>query len=416
MAPTEILAEQHYLNVKGCLHSLGISVEIMKGGMSNKERGTLLAKIANGSIQLVVGTHALIEGSVEFAKLGLVVVDEQHKFGVLQRASLRSKGLQPDVLVMTATPIPRTLAMTVYGDLDVSIIDGLPPGRKPIRTRIIRKGQRDRAYDLVRKEVANGRQAYVVYPLVEESEKMDLEAAIQAAERLQNEEFPAVKVGLLHGRMKSEEKATVMAGFKDGVIQILVATTVIEVGVDVPNASVMVIEHADRFGLAQLHQLRGRVGRGPHPSMCLLISSGGPRAEGQGGSPTNQDQGVPPPRLTRELPLGSMGIFPVRGPEATTQSGQQRLKAMVTCSDGFAIAEQDLRIRGPGEFLGTRQWGIPEFQVVNLVRDAQVMEQARHDAFNLVKGDPHLQKPEHQSLKNVMMRKWQARLDLGRVG
>jgi len=416
MAPTEILAEQHYLNIRGLLESLGIAVAVMKGSMSPKERANLLENISTGNIQLIVGTHALLEGGVQFAKLGFVVVDEQHKFGVLQRATLRSKGICPDVLVMTATPIPRTLAMTAYGDLDVSIIEGLPPGRKPIRTRIIRKGQRDRAYNLVRKEVEAGRQAYIVYPLVDESEKIDLEAAMQASERLQTEEFPSLRVGLLHGRMKSEEKAEVMAAFKEGVIQILVATTVIEVGVDVPNASVMVIEHADRFGLAQLHQLRGRVGRGAHESLCLLISSGGRRAESEEAGHMDPNPLPRPQSMTKELPLGSMGIFPVRRPQTVTQSAQQRLKAMVACSDGFAIAEQDLRIRGPGEFLGTRQWGMPEFRVMNLVRDARLMEQARQAAFKLVKQDPHLQKPEHQSLKTVMLRRWQAKLDLGNVG
>ncbi|MEC4673965.1 MAG: ATP-dependent DNA helicase RecG [Nitrospirota bacterium] len=416
MAPTEILAEQHFLNIRIFLESLGITVAVMKGGMSHKERANLLEKISTGTIQLIVGTHALIEGGVQFAKLGLVVVDEQHKFGVLQRASLRSKGIRPDVLVMTATPIPRTLAMTVYGDLNVSIIDGLPPGRKPIRTRIIRKGQRDRAYNLVRKEVEAGRQAYIVFPLVDESEKVDLEAAMQAFERLQTEEFPSLRVGLLHGRMKSEEKAEVMAAFKEGVIQVLVATTVIEVGVDVPNASVMVIEHADRFGLAQLHQLRGRVGRGAHQSLCVLISSGGRRVGSEEPSHVDTNHAPRTQSMTKELPLGSMGIFPVRGTQTVTQSAQQRLKAMVTCSDGFAIAEQDLRIRGPGEFLGTRQWGMPEFRVLNLIRDAQLMEQARQAAFALVKEDPHLQKPEHQLLKTVMIRRWQAKLDLGNVG
>jgi ATP-dependent DNA helicase RecG len=332
----------------------------------------------------------LVQSNVRFARLGLVVVDEQHRFGVLQRKTLTEKGYQPDVLVLTATPIPRTLAMTVYGDLDVSIIDSLPPGRKPIRTLAFHPSQRRRAYQIVRDEIRAGRQAYVVYPLVEESEKVDLDAAMQAAERLQREEFADSRVGLVHGRLKSEERTATMAAFKAGEIHVLVATTIIEVGVDVPNASVMVIEHAERFGLAQLHQLRGRVGRGAQQSYCLLLSgAAGPYQRGPEG----------------RSPAGDM-ISPAR----------QRLDALLRSTDGFVIAEEDLRIRGPGELFGTRQWGLPDFRVANLVRDAALLEQARKEAFALLQRDPGLSAPEHQPLRGAMLRRWQMKLALGEVG
>jgi len=319
-------------------------------------------------------------------------------------------------MVMTATPIPRTLAMTAYGDLAVSVIDQMPPGRKPINTKVFRHGSRSRAYSLIRKQVEDGRQVYIVYPLVEESENVDLEAAIQAAERLQDEEFPSFSVGLLHGQMKSKEKKKIMTAFKDGHLQILVATTVIEVGLDVPNATVMAIEHADRFGLAQLHQLRGRVGRGTDQSFCLLISS----ARGRKITPeTNFEKEsfrAKDIKYIHELPLGLKAARAAQQTVTVTQSAQQRLKAMVKCSDGFAIAEQDLLIRGPGEFLGTRQWGVPEFRVADLVRDSDLFEQARNEAFQLIQQDPELTKPEHQVLKAVMLRRWKTKLDLGNVG
>ena len=411
MAPTEILAEQHVLTIRPYLESLDISVAFLTGGTSQKERAAVLERVAGGDVQLIVGTHALLEQDVQFARLGVVVVDEQHKFGVLQRGKLREKALHPDVLVMTATPIPRTLAMTVYGDLDVSVIDELPAGRKPIQTRVFRHNARSRAYELVRKEVNAGRQAYIVYPLVEESEKLDLEAVMQAVERLRETEFPAMSLEVLHGRMKSDERAKIMKAFRSGDVQILVATTVIEVGLDMPNATVMVIEHADRFGLAQLHQLRGRVGRGAQRSFCFLISSAGRR----------QDQGpdVPTMQGAHDLTLPfseETAAERKRTPTMPTQTAEQRLKAMVHYSDGFAIAEQDLRIRGPGEMLGTRQSGIPEFRVMNLVRDATVLEQARQEAFALMERDPQLSHPDHQRLKAVVLRKWQARLDLGSIG
>ena len=410
MAPTEILAEQHVLTIRPYLDALDVSVAFLTGGTSPKERAATLARIAAGDVQLIVGTHALLEQDVQFAKLGIVVVDEQHKFGVLQRGKLREKALYPDVLVMTATPIPRTLAMTIYGDLDVSVIDELPAGRQPIRTRVFRHNARSRAYELVRKEVNGGRQAYIVYPLVEESEKLDLEAVMQAAERLRSMEFVGMHVGIIHGRMKSDERAQIMKAFRAGDVHVLVATTVIEVGVDVPNATVMVIEHADRFGLAQLHQLRGRVGRGAQRSFCFLISSAGRR----------WDLGTDVPARGTFVPALPFPSEPAaerpRRPAGPTQTAGQRLKAMVQCADGFAIAEQDLRIRGPGEMMGTRQSGIPEFRVMNLVRDATALEQARQEAFVMIERDPQLSHPDHQLLKSTVLRKWQTKLELGTIG
>ncbi len=410
MAPTEILAEQHVLTIRPYLDALDVSVAFLTGGTSSKERAAVLARIASGDVQLIVGTHALLEQDVQFAKLGIVVVDEQHKFGVLQRGKLREKALYPDVLVMTATPIPRTLAMTIYGDLDVSVIDELPAGRQPIRTRVFRHNARSRAYELVRKEVNEGRQAYIVYPLVEESEKLDLEAVMQAAERLRSTEFVGMNVGIIHGRMKSDERAQIMKAFRAGDVHVLVATTVIEVGVDVPNATVMVIEHADRFGLAQLHQLRGRVGRGAQRSFCFLISSAGRRRDFETDVPA---QGEFDPTLP--FPSEPAANRP-RMPAGPTQTAAQRLKAMVQCADGFAIAEQDLRIRGPGEMMGTRQSGIPEFRVMNLVRDATALEQARQEAFAMMERDPQLSHPDHQLLKATILRKWQTKLELGTIG
>lgn len=413
MVPTEILAEQHYLNLQQYVANLGVKMARVSGGLSTKERAKVYQQITSGEVQLIVGTHALLEETVQFAKLGLVVVDEQHKFGVLQRGVLRTKGIHPDVIIMTATPIPRTLAMTAYGDLDVSVIDEMPPGRKPIQTKVFRQNSRSRAYALIRKHIEAGRQAYIVYPLVEESEKIDLEAATQAAERLQQEEFPHYTIGLLHGRMKSDEKAKAMAAFKEGLVQVLVATTVIEVGLDIPNASVMAIEHADRFGLAQLHQLRGRVGRGDHQSFCLLISSARGSTSANPKEELFQTKDV---KFAPELPLGIQETWAARNTASVTQSASQRLKAMVNCADGFAIAEQDLLIRGPGEFLGTRQWGVPEFRVADLVRDSQLLEQARDEAFLLVQQDPHLSLPEHQELKTAMLRRWKTKLELGSIG
>jgi ATP-dependent DNA helicase RecG len=374
MAPTEILAEQHYLTLQRLLKPLDVSCVLLTGGRGGKKREAALAAIAEGSAQVVLGTHALIQQDVRFKNLGLAVVDEQHKFGVLQRAVLKEKGYAADVLVMTATPIPRTLALTVYGDLDVSVIDTLPPGRRPVRTLLFAETQRARLYRLVEDELSRGRQAYVVFPLVEESEKIDLQAAMTGAERLQRDVFPNWKVGVIHGRMKAEEKDRVMRAFKDGRIQVLVATTVIEVGIDIANAGVMLIEHADRFGLAQLHQLRGRVGRGPHQSYCFLMA---------------------PSRLTEE--------------------GRRRLEALVKSQDGFVIAEEDLAIRGPGEFFGTRQWGPADLRVANLIRDAKILEEAREESARLLLDDPELARADHAELKSALLRRWRDKLDLARV-
>jgi ATP-dependent DNA helicase RecG len=397
MAPTEILAEQHYRNLSGMFEALGLKVILMRGGDKASVKTAQLSRLASGEIQVAIGTHALIQKGVAFKNLGLAVVDEQHKFGVLQRKTLIDKGYKPDMLVLTATPIPRTLAMTVYGDLDVSVIDALPPGRKPVHTLLFDQSQRRRAYQLLRDELRNGRQAYVVYPLIEESEKTDLQAAMQGAEQLQNGELAEFRVGLLHGRMKAAEKETVMAEFKAGAIHALVATTVVEVGVDVPNATIMMIEHAERFGLAQLHQLRGRVGRAGHQSYCLLMvsgrwSKGGARAGGLKGA------------FASDAADG-------HGPSAS----RERLEALVRSNDGFVIAEEDLRIRGPGEFFGFRQWGMPEFRVANIVRDADLLQQARQEAFALLKIDPDLKAPAHQDLRDAMLRKWREKLELGSV-
>jgi ATP-dependent DNA helicase RecG len=387
MAPTEILAEQHYRTMKGLLEPLGLSVVLVSGGGRAAARKAVREQVASGAAQVVIGTHAVIQQGVTFAKLGLVVVDEQHRFGVLQRKTLMEKGDKPDVLVLTATPIPRTLAMTVYGDLDVSVIDQMPPGRKPVRTFLLSDSQRGRAYQILRDELRSGRQAYVVYPLVEESEKTDLQAAMQGAEQLQADELAEFRIGLLHGRMKSEEKERVMASYKQKEIQVLVSTTVVEVGVDVPNATVMMIEHAERFGLAQLHQLRGRVGRSGHQSYCLLMASGGV--------------------LFRSAKPKSAGEPP--------SAARERLDALVRSTDGFVIAEEDLRIRGPGEFFGFRQWGMPEFRVANLVRDVDMLQHARQEAVALLKQDPHLRASVHRALRETMLRRWDTKLDLGSV-
>lgn len=391
MAPTEILAEQHYRNLSDKLEALGLKTVLMRGSDKARTKKAQAAQLASGEAQVAIGTHALIQKGVAFKNLGLAVVDEQHKFGVLQRKTLIDKGYKPDVLVLTATPIPRTLAMTVYGDLDVSIIDMLPPGRRPVRTFLFGESQRRRAYQILRDELRKARQAYIVYPLVEESEKSDLQAAMQGAERLQRVEFAEFRVGLLHGRMKPAEKDTVMADFKAGRIQLLVATTVIEVGVDVANATLMMIEHAERFGLAQLHQLRGRVGRGAEQSYCLLMASTWGRST---------------MRLGRRFCAEA---------DESASSARERLEALVQSNDGFVIAEEDLRIRGPGEFFGLRQWGMPEFRAANIVRDGDLLQQARLEAFSLVKLDPGLRAAAHQALKGAMLRKWEKKLELGSV-
>jgi ATP-dependent DNA helicase RecG len=339
MVPTEILAEQHFLSISRLLQASRFRVALLTGNVGTAVRKTRLAEIESGAVHLVVGTHALVQDDVAFRQLGLVVIDEQHRFGVLQRATLRSKGLRPDVLVMTATPIPRTLALTLYGDLDVSVIHDTPPGRQPIKTTARPESRRDEVYAFIRQQLDAGRQAYVIYPLVEASEKIDLKAATEMADHLAQEVFPHYRVGLLHGRLKPEGKDRVMKTFASGDLQLLVSTTVVEVGVDVPNASVMLVEHAERFGLAQLHQLRGRVGRDHHQSYCFLLY---------------------------QSPL--------------SEEARERLRAMTATTDGFEIAERDLTLRGTGDFFGTRQAGLPTFRLIDLVRDRDLLELARREA------------------------------------
>ncbi len=399
MVPTEILAEQHYYNLSEMLENLRkdtdqtadgrINVVLLKSDLPKPEREAALTAIADGTADLIVGTQALIQEGVDFHKLGIVIIDEQHRFGVMQRATLRNKaqaanGTQkqgtvappaPDVLVMTATPIPRTLALTLYGDLNVSVIDEMPPGRQTIKTYWKKEKDREKLYSTVRKEIQRGRQAYVVYPLVEESEKLEeLKAATEMAAHLQSEVFPDLRLGLLHGQMKSIEKQEVMTNFKDRHIDILVSTTVIEVGIDVPNATLMVIENAERFGLSQLHQLRGRVGRGQHQSACYLVAS--PRGD----------------------------------------DSFQRIQAMIRTNNGFRIAEADLNIRGPGEFFGTRQSGIPNFKIANIIHDATLLEAAKKEAELLIKADPALNASEHQLLKRMLQKHWRGNLEIASVG
>jgi ATP-dependent DNA helicase RecG len=339
MAPTEILAEQHYFNIRRLLEQSRFRIALLTGATPAKKRRELLAELAGGSMHMALGTHALVQEDVAFRELGLAIIDEQHRFGVLQRATLRAKGLHPDVLVMTATPIPRTLALTTYGDLDVSVMREMPPGRQPILTTARPESRRDDVYAFVRQQVDQGRQAYIIYPLVEESAKVDLKAATEMADHLAQDVFPDFRLALLHGRLKQDAKDRVMSAFVRGEFDILVSTTVVEVGVDVPNATVMVIEHAERFGLSQLHQLRGRVGRGAHKSYCVLLHQ-----------------------------------------YALTEQGRERLKALTETTDGFEIAERDLQLRGPGDFFGTRQSGLPTLRVGDLLRDHAMMEEARREA------------------------------------
>jgi ATP-dependent DNA helicase RecG len=348
MAPTEVLADQHLRKLAPWLDQLHVSSALLTGSTPTRRRRQLLQDLINGQLHLLVGTHALLEDPVQFQRLGLVVVDEQHRFGVRQRNRLLAKGLQPHLLTMTATPIPRTLALSVHGDLEVSQIDELPPGRTPVCTRLLREEDRPQAWRLIREQVALGQRAYVVLPLVEESEKLDLRSAVDVHRALSEEEFADLSVGLLHGRLSSEEKQRALEAFATGASQVLVSTTVVEVGVDVPEASVMVIEHAERFGLAQLHQLRGRVGRGAAASHCLLINGSG-------------------------SPLA-----------------RQRLDVLVRSTDGFEIAEMDLRLRGPGQMLGTAQSGLPDLALASLSEDGEVLEDARRVARDLLGRDPGL--------------------------
>jgi ATP-dependent DNA helicase RecG len=370
MAPTEILAEQHFFNIRRLLEKSRFRLTLLTGGTPARKRREALAELAGGSLQMVIGTHALVQEDVAFRELGLAIIDEQHRFGVLQRANLRAKGLHPDVLVMTATPIPRTLALTTYGDLDVSVMREMPPGRHPIATTARPESRRDEIYAFVRKEIEQGRQAYVIYPLIEESAKVDLRAATEMADHLSQDVFPDLRVALLHGRLKQDAKDRVMGAFVRGEFDILVSTTVIEVGVDVANATVMVIEHAERFGLSQLHQLRGRVGRGAHKSYCILLYQ-----------------------------------YPI------TDDGKARLKALTDTTDGFEIAERDLQLRGPGDFFGTRQSGMPTLRVGDLLRDHALMEEARREAVAAL-DDPD----QAASLIALVNTGWEQRFGLVGIG
>jgi ATP-dependent DNA helicase RecG len=344
MAPTEILAEQHLRSIQALLREAPYRISYLSNKVKGSQRKAILKTVQSGKVDLLVGTHALIQEGVKFRDLGFVVIDEQHRFGVLQRSQLMEKGGRPDTLVMTATPIPRSLALTVYGDLDVSLLDEMPPGRMPIQTVLKTEKSRSEVYSVLRNELEKGRQAYVVYPLIEESEKLDLRAATEMSRHLQKEVLPNRQVGLMHGRLGSEEKDELMERFVKGEVDVLVSTTVIEVGIDVPNATLMVIENAERFGLSQLHQLRGRIGRGSHESICILM------------------------------------VDRVKSREA-----YERLDIMRRTSDGFKIAERDLEIRGPGEFVGTRQSGLPDFRFGNIVRDRKLLELARQEADRFIK-------------------------------
>ncbi|HZI95238.1 MAG TPA: ATP-dependent DNA helicase RecG [Patescibacteria group bacterium] len=380
MAPTEILAEQHHRGIVSLLGKARYRCQILTGAMTAAQRRPALRAIEDGYTQIVIGTHALIQESVVFRSLGLVVIDEQHRFGVVQRAALRGKGpagSSPDVLVMTATPIPRSLALTLYGDLDLSVIDEMPPGRHAIKTHLRSESARARIYDFIRSETASGRQAYIVLPLVEESEKSDLRAAVQMSEDLARRVFKDLRVGLVHGRMKPEQRDETMRSFAAGELDILVSTTVIEVGIDVPNASVMMVEHADRFGLSQLHQLRGRVGRGAHASHCILMHG-----------------------------------------DEISEEAARRLKVLEDSSDGFLIAQKDLEFRGPGEFLGTRQSGLPEIRIGNIIRDHELLEEARAQAQAILE-EIRVESPastRHRPLIDHMKRQWGERIGLMDIG
>ncbi len=392
MAPTEILAEQHYKSISQLLEGVRIPrrsqeqgraeepgsqtaletirIRLLTGSLTRSEKEQIHQEMATGQVDLIIGTHALIQEGVELQALGLAVIDEQHRFGVHQRASLRSKGFNPHVLVMSATPIPRTLGLTVYGDLDISVIDELPPGRQEIVTRWLMPAERERAYSFVRSQIEKGRQTFFICPLIEESDKVETKAAVAEHQRLQKHIFPDLRLGLLHGRMKAEEKEAVMDRFYRGELDILVSTSVVEVGIDVPNATVMVVEGADRFGLAQLHQFRGRVGRGEHQSYCLLLAS-----------------------------------------ETLTPEAEQRLKIIESTQDGFVLAEEDLKLRGPGEFFGTRQSGLPDLRVAKL-SDVQILERARAEAMEIFRRDPDLSAPEHALLASKVAQFWRGEGDL----
>ncbi|MGH9627962.1 MAG: ATP-dependent DNA helicase RecG, partial [Bryobacteraceae bacterium] len=363
---------QHYLHFKGLFARLGYVVVLLTGSSTAREKAQLRKLLAAGLVHMAIGTHALLESGVEFQKLGLAVVDEQHRFGVIQRLRMFEKGAHPDVLVMTATPIPRTLALTLYGDLDTSIIDELPPGRKPVRTKHVTEDHVEQIYSFVKQQVDAGRQAYIVYPVIEESETQAMKAAQQMYEHLSAAVFPQFKIGLMHGRLPADEKETMMRRFKSGEVQILVSTTVIEVGVDVPNASVMVIEQAERFGLSQLHQLRGRVGRGGDQSYCVLVTG------------------------------------------KLNDAGRERIRTLVESTDGFYIAEIDMKLRGPGEFFGTRQSGLTALRIANIVRDQDILEAARAEAVSFVTHPPSAE--EVRQAVTYIQGHWQRRYGLALVG
>lgn len=370
MAPTEILAQQHYESFTETFEDIGINVELLTGSVTKKQKEGILQRARDGEIDILIGTHALIEDNVEFKNIGLVITDEQHRFGVRQRGKLSSKGESPDILVMTATPIPRTLALILYGDLDISIIDELPPGRQPIETIAVEKKKRDKVYNsLVRREVDKGRQVYIVCPLVEESETLDITSATETAEEIKRDFFPDLRVGLLHGKMKPSEKDTIMTAFKNHELDILVSTTVIEVGVNVPNSTLMIIENAERFGLAQLHQLRGRVGRGKHQSYCVLI-------------------------------YGS-----------NSEVCRKRMSIMEETNDGFKISEKDLEIRGPGEFFGTMQHGVPELKVANLFKHMKILKTVQQEARIIIGEDSTLDFKEYRGLKREIESKFKDKIE-----
>ena len=370
MAPTAILASQHLESFKGILDKFGIRCELLISSITKKKKEEILHKLQEGEIDILIGTHAILEENVVFKKLGLVVTDEQHRFGVKQRGKIAAKGERPDVIAMSATPIPRTLALILYGDLDISIIDELPPNRKKIETYAVRKNMEERVNAFIRKQINEGRQAYIVCPLVEENEEMDLKSVIELAEKYKKETFSEYKVEYLHGKMKAKEKDEIMQRFKDGEIKILIATTVIEVGVNVPNASIMVVENAERFGLAQLHQLRGRVGRGEYQSYCIL------KYEGNG------------------------------------ETVRQRMKVMCDTNDGFIISEKDLELRGSGDFFGTEQHGLPEFKIANLFEDIGILKKAQKIAINIMEDDPLLEKEKNKKLNELVKDKFGSRIEM----
>ena len=371
MAPTAILASQHLESFQGILEELGIKTELLISSVTKKKKSEILEKLQSGEIDILIGTHAILEENVVFKNLGLVVTDEQHRFGVKQRGTIASKGKNPDVIAMSATPIPRTLALILYGDLDISIIDELPPNRKKIETYAVRKNMEERVNNFIRKQITEGRQAYIVCPLVEENEDMEgLQSVIELAEKYQKETFSEYKVAYLHGKMKPKEKDEIMERFKNGEIQILIATTVIEVGVNVPNASIMVVENAERFGLAQLHQLRGRVGRGEYQSYCILKYEG------------------------------------------NSETIRQRMKVMCDTNDGFIISEKDLELRGSGDFFGTEQHGLPEFKIANLFEDIAVLKKVQRLALKIMEDDPLLEKEKNAKLNNLVKEKFSSRIEI----